>query len=271
MAKIYSHIPDERYKQAFENGIGYILAAQYKNGGWPQYFPIKDPEDEIRLDKTEPYSMHITYNDDAMVNTMWLLKDIYSGNKALASLQISDDLKTKVKKAFDNGVECILNTQIVVDGKRTVWCAQHNSETLAPANARTYELASFSGSESISIIALLMDIETPSTEIVAAVTGAIYWLENHKIKGIQIATEIDKNGKKNRIVVEDKNAPALWARFYDLKTGEPYFCDRDGIKKSSMAEISHERRNGYSWFTSKPKIVLEKYPEWAKQHKIKQG
>ncbi|WNH10376.1 pectate lyase [Thalassobellus suaedae] len=33
LAKVYSQIPDERYKQAFEKGVNYIFIAQYKNGG----------------------------------------------------------------------------------------------------------------------------------------------------------------------------------------------------------------------------------------------
>ena len=124
LAKVYAHIRDERYKQAFENGLNYIFIAQYKNGGWPQYFPVKDSSDEVLLDKTQPYSMHITYNDDAMVNTMQFLKDIFSDNKEFASLQINDETKAKAKLSFDKGVECMLNTQIIVDGKPTVWWAQ---------------------------------------------------------------------------------------------------------------------------------------------------
>jgi PelA/Pel-15E family pectate lyase len=73
------------------------------------------------------------------------------------------------------------------------------------------------------------------------------------------------DGKKNRIVVEDQDAPAIWARFYDLKTNEPYFCDRDGIKRKTLAELSDERRNGYGWYTNTPAKVLKKYPEWVKK------
>ena len=31
---------------------------------------------------------------------------------------------------------------------------------------------------------------------------------------------------------KDSTALAQWARFYDLETGKPFFCDRDGIKKA---------------------------------------
>ncbi|MFO7658194.1 MAG: pectate lyase [Bacteroidales bacterium] len=251
LAKIYSQIKDGRYKQAFEKGLEYIFDSQYENGGWPQFYPYKGG-----------YSNHITYNDNAMVNTMNFLKEIYADNKEYASLVISNNTKVKAKKAFNKGVECILKTQIVIDGNPTVWCAQHDEITLAPANARSYELVSFSGGESVGIVLLLMGIDDPSKEVIASVNGAVSWFENHKIKGKKIESIVNEEGKRDRVVVEDKDAPALWGRFHDLETGKPYFCDRDGIRKNSLAEIGHERRNGYSWYTTAPEKILEKYPEW---------
>ena len=161
-------------------------------------------------------------------------------------MQVNSQTKAKAQKAFDKGVECILKSQIIVNGEPTVWCAQHDAVTLAPTHARKYELASYSGSESVGIVLLLMDIENPSKEIIASVKGAIKWFENHKIEGIKLEQETDKDGKPNIIVVNDTTAPPKWARFYDLETGKPYFCDRDGIKKNTLADIGYERRNGYA-------------------------
>lgn len=258
LAKVYSHFNDDRYKQAFEKGLDYIFISQYKNGGWPQFYPYKDD-----------YANHITYNDNAMANTMKFLFQILDDSREFVSLQISKDRMKKAKKAFDKGIQCILKTQIIVDNKPTVWCAQHDEKTLAPANARAYELASFSGSESVYITLLLMKIDNPSKEIIAAVNGAVEWFENNKIEGIKLAQEIDKDGRKNRIIVKDKNASPLWARFYDLETCKPYFCSRDGIKRNSLAEISYERRNGYGWYTDAPTRIFKKYPEWRKKNSAK--
>ena len=52
LAKVYSKIKDERYKLAFQKGLNYIFAAQYKNGGWPQFFPVRKG--------SVAYSGHIT-------------------------------------------------------------------------------------------------------------------------------------------------------------------------------------------------------------------
>jgi pectinesterase len=253
LAKMHSQLKDDRYKQAFEQGLNYIFISQYQNGGWPQFYPLRNG-----------YFTHITYNDNAMVNTMNFLKDIFSENKEFPSFQISNDIKSKAKNSFDKGVECILKTQISVNGKPTVWCAQHDEATLLPAKARAYELESFSGAESTGIALLLMEIDNPSEEIIASVTGAVNWFEANKIEGIRLETETGKGGKRNRIVVEDKNATPLWARFYDLETSKPFFCDRDGIKKNSIGEIGYERRNGYSWYTDAPAKVLKKFPAWRK-------
>ena len=167
----------------------------------------------------------------------------------------------RAKAAFDKGIVCILKTQIVKNGQKTVWCAQHDEVTLAPAKARAYELPSYSGGESVGIVLLLMKLPNPSPEIVRAVDGAVKWFEEHKIEGIRLETK-EANGEYNRHIVSDPNAPAMWARFYDLETEKPFFCDRDGIKKATLAEIGYERRNGYGWYTTAPQRVLDAYPTW---------
>tara|TARA_R110002124_G_scaffold287193_1_gene471109 strand:- start:10619 stop:11743 length:1125 start_codon:yes stop_codon:yes gene_type:complete len=260
LANVYSKTKDERYKQAFEKGINYILKAQYDNGGWPQFYPVRKG--------SVAYSGHITFNDDAMVNIMRFLKELLSDDPAFQSMQLSDSKKAKIQEAYDKGIACFLNTQIVVKGEPTAWCAQHDSVTLAPAKARSYELPSFSGSESVGIVLMLMEIENPSNEVKASINGAVKWFEDHSVGRLRVDTQTMPDGSKDRIVVEDKNAPLHWGRFYDLESEKIYFCDRDGIKKDSITEIGHERRNGYSWYTRAPEQMLEKYPEWKKRNGI---
>ena len=50
--------------------------------------------------------------------------------------------------SLQRGLACILATQIVVDGRRTVWCQQHDALTLQPVSARNYEMPSEVSSES---------------------------------------------------------------------------------------------------------------------------
>lgn len=258
LAKVFEQTGQERFKESVLKGVNYLLESQYENGGWPQYYPIR-----------KGYYEHITFNDDAMVNTMRFLKEIYSVKGEFEVLELSDEIKEEARNAFEKGLLCILNTQIYVDGKPTVWCAQHDKNTLAPAKARSYELESFSGSESVGIVLLLMSIDNPTDAIITAINGAIAWFEEHKIEGIRIERINNKEDRDDRKVVEDSNAKPLWGRFYDLQTGMPFFCSRDGVKKSSLAEISYERRNGYRWYTKAPEKALGKYSEWKKKVKSK--
>lgn len=255
LAKVYSQQGGEAYRSAFLKGLDYLFEAQYENGGWPQFYPVRESE-SVR------YSGDITYNDNAMTNVMRLLEDIFKDREDLQALKLSDELKAKAKTAFDHGVACILKTQIRVDGLPTVWCAQHDAVTLAPANARKYELASFSGSESVNIVDLLMDLKNPSPEVIASIEGAVKWFEAHKLEGIRLEKQTNAEGKKDLVVLDDSAATPLWARFYDLETEKPFFCDRDGVKKDTLAEIGYERRNGYGWYTDTPSKILRNYPKW---------
>lgn len=250
LARMYNKTNIKKYSLAFKKGLDYILEAQYDNGGWPMFYPLK-----------KGYYTHITYNDNAIVNIMEMLNDI-NNRKPLYSFVSTEDVVAKGKIAFGKGIDCILKTQIIVRGKPTVWCAQHDENTFLPAKARSYELPSFSGAESIGIINLLMEIPDPSPVIIKSVQGAIEWLNSHRIKNTRWESFTNKDGLKDRRIVSDPKAGDMWARFYDLETGLPYVCDRDGIKKNTLEEIGYERRNSYSWYTTAPQEVIDKYPAW---------
>lgn len=257
LSKMYKQIPDKRYEKAFLKGLDYLLNAQYENGGWPQFFPLK-----------KGYATHITYNDDSMVNILNLLKEI-KDKTDFYSIKANDEIVQQSKIAFNKGIDCILKTQYKQNGVLTSWCAQHDEKTLLPAKARAYELPSLSGYESASIVSLLMSIENPSKEIITAVNAAVAWLEKVKITGLREEKIYNEKGKvSDKKFIEDKNAKPLWARFMELENNKPFFCDRDGIKKYSIDEIGEERRNGYSWYTTSPEKVLKEYPKWKQKNGI---
>lgn len=250
LARMYNNTKTEAYKSAFINGLSFILEAQYANGGWPMFYPLH-----------KGYYTHITFNDNAIVYILEMLRDIYT-KKSLYSSIATEEIVLKAKIAFNKGIDCILKTQIVVKGKPTVWCAQHDETTFLPAKARSYELPSFSGAESAGIVNLLMKIPDPSPSIISSVRGAIDWFDNHRIKNIRLESFTNNDGLKDRRIANDPKAGDMWARFYDLETELPYVCDRDGIKKNSLEEIGYERRNGYSWYTNEPQKVVDRYPAW---------
>lgn len=256
LAKVYNAANLERFKAAFLKGLDYLLAAQYPNGGWPQYYP-----------NTSLYYARITFNDNAMVNVLNLLRET-SGGKGDYHF-VDQERREKCTRAVQKGIECILRCQVRVKGRLTAWCAQHDEKTLAPAPARAYELASLSGSESVGLVRFLMSIETPDPRVIEAVDAAVAWFEKVRLEGIKVIDKPDPSlpGGFDRVVVADPSAPPIWARFYEIGTDRPFFCGRDGVKKFSMAEIEHERRVGYAWYTNAPSYLLEKeYPLWRSRY-----
>jgi PelA/Pel-15E family pectate lyase len=255
LAKVFNATKQSRFKEGFIKGFDYLLKAQYENGGWPQYYP-----------RLTGYYKRITYNDDAMINVMSLLRNIARKDRAYSF--VDEARRAKAEQAVAKGIECILKTQVVVNGQRTVWCAQHDEVTLAPAPARAYEHISLSGSESVGIVRFLMGIERPDARVVEAIESAVAWFKQSKLAGLKVVEKRDAslpNGF-DRVVVEDASAKPLWARFYEIGANRPIFSGRDSVIKYSLAEIEHERRTGYGWYTSAPAALLEKdYPAWRKK------
>ena len=265
LAKVYAAQPNKKYRKAFIRGLDYLLNAQYPNGGWPQYWPLKPANDE-----GHPfYSDHITFNDNAMFNVMLMLRAIANNEQPYAALKLSDKDRERTQQAFDHGIECILNCQIRRNGKLTVWCQQHDEKTLQPAPARAYELASFTGShETASLLQLLMSLPNPDERIAQSVTAAVEWLKLHVIKDMTVEYFTNADGRRDRRLVH-KFGANVWARYYDLQTEEPYVCDRDGIPQPSLEYIGYERRNGYGWYGTQPQDIIDAFPAWLEKYKSK--
>lgn len=257
LARVYTSQKQERHRAAFVKGLDYLLAAQYENGGWPQYYPLR-----------KGYYTHITYNDNAMVGVLELLRDV--ARRLPDYTFVEEARRLKAEQAVGRGVECILKTQVKVGGKLTVWGAQHDEVTLAPAPARKFEPISLASRESVAVTRFLMGVERPDARVVVAVESAVAWFNSAQLSGIRWVVKEDKSqpGGFERTVVKDPQAPPLWARFYELGTNRPVFEGRDGIVRYSVLEIEAERRNGYGWYTVEPtKLVNKDYPAWQKRLK----
>ncbi len=170
---MHAQRPDPRYQAAIERGIDFLLAAQYANGGWPQFYPSR-----------EGYYTHITFNDDAMANVLEVLRDTALNRPPFATLDAGR--RSRAGAAVERGIACILRCQIRVEGRLTAWCAQHDETTFAPAKARKYEHPSLSGLETVGIVRFLMGEESPTPEIIASVHAAVAWLKQVQLSGLRI-------------------------------------------------------------------------------------
>ncbi len=255
LVKAYKQTNNPAYLAAAEKGIRYYLIAQNAAGGWPQYYP-----------DSALYRSQITYNDDAMINVMNVLQDIVEAKKGFDVVDAA--FIPKAKEAVRRGIECILATQIVVNGKLTAWCAQYNKRTLQPEMARKFELVSISGNESVGVVRFLMRVKNPSERIKQAIVSAVDWFNLVKIEGYKyVDIDAPKEPKGKDKVILPEAGSTIWARFYEIGTNRPFFSGRDSIKKYAVAEIESERRNGYAWYGTWPeKLLKTEYPEWIKRN-----
>jgi PelA/Pel-15E family pectate lyase len=257
LARVAHATGDARYATSFLRGLDYLLDAQYENGGWPQYFPHR-----------KGYYSHITFNDNAMMNVMFLLRDVASGIEPYSF--VDDERIAKSGAAVNRGIGCILNTQIRQNGNLTGWAAQYDEVTLEPAWARAYEPPSLSGNETVAVVRFLMEIEHPTDEDIAAIEGAVAWLEKVAVHGFSYQHFIDDSGREDSRIVAEPDAGRLWARFYEFISNRPLFLGRDSVFRYSLDEVEQERRGQYGYYGDwAEKLLSREYPRWRAKTGLK--
>lgn len=252
LGRAFALTQDPRYRDACLRGITFLLERQYPTGGWPQ----RSPKDADKRD----YGAHITFNDHAMTEVLALMRDAAAA-RAPWFAWMPDEKRAATRTAFDRGIACVLQSQIIRNGTPTGWCQQHDAETLVPTAARAYELPCVASNESARIVQVLMAIEQPDDRVRRAIDGAVRWFTAAAISGKKIVERDD-----DRVLVDDGEAPRLWARCYDLETDQPFFCDRDGIKRAALSGISRERRTGYAWYGTWGEPMLREHAQWLKRN-----
>lgn len=217
------------FKTSFNKAVNFLLTMQRSKGGLPQVWP-----------KRGNYSDQITLNDNAMIRAIVTMMDIANKMSPFDSDIIDETTRSKMQGALDKAIDYLLKAQIVNNGNLTVWCAQHDTNSLAPVGARAYELPSKSGNESMGVVWFLMNWPKQTEAIQNAVKGAISWYKKNRLK--------DKAFSKTAGVV-DKSGSSLWFRFYEVNSDDYFYCDRDGAstKTQDFMKISEERRTGYQW------------------------
>jgi PelA/Pel-15E family pectate lyase len=248
LAQVWYATKREDCKAGFIEGLNFILAAQYPNGGWPQVYPLEGG-----------YHDHVTFNDDAMTRILELLYAIQCGEPYYAFLD--EALRQKAAAALAAGLRSMQQTQIVQAGKKSAWCAQYDPLTLQPAAARKMEPVALSGLESAQILKFLMTITNPAPEVVASIESGLTWLEATKITGLTKT----KGAGKTTYEKNPASAEIYWARFYDLASSRPVFPGRDGILYDSFNAMAAQNRLGYDYLSTLPgSIVTNGQKKWRK-------
>jgi pectinesterase len=232
---------DARYRQAFARGTDYILRAQFPNGCWPQVYPLEGG-----------YHDAATFNDDAMLNVLRLLRGVAEGEAAFTG----DDLRRRAGESVERGIDCILAAQVVVDGRRVVWGAQHDPLTLRPVGARSYEPAALSGQEGPALAAFLMELDSDDPRVDVAIRGAAAWIRENMMWGYA--------RRPGEPPVPTHGAGPLWARFAETGTNRPVFANRDGAVLYDWRQLA-DSAWGYGWFTDAPASVIARYDDWTRE------
>jgi len=241
----------EAYRTSFLRGIRYLLAAQFPNGGWPQVWPLEGG-----------YHDAITFNDNAVTESAETLTAVADGKGNYSF--VPADLRRQARVAAGHALQCILATQVMVKGKRTVWAQQHDALTLAPVSGRNYEPAALSSGESADVLIYLMQLPHPSPAVIAAVNSGASWLQAAAIYGQEWVGGRGTPG--GRHLEAKTGAGPIWARYYSMTTELPIFGNRDKTIHDDVSELSLERRNGYAWYSAGPQQALNTYDTWSKSH-----
>ncbi len=254
LAKVAAQTPEGRgdlYRESFARGLDYLFHAQFPNGGWPQVYPLEGG-----------YHDAITYNDNAFVHAAELMQDVAED----AEFAFVDPIqRTQAREAAGRALDCVLATQVVVNGRRTIWGQQHDALTMHPSSARNYEPPALASSESAALLLWLMRLPDPSPEVQAAVHDGIGWLREVALGDVAWTDNGDKAA--GRRLIAKPGAEPLWARYYDPATAKPVFGDRDKSLHDDVNDLSLERRNGYAWFNTAPKKALAVYDDWQKGYR----
>jgi PelA/Pel-15E family pectate lyase len=245
MARAHQATGEEKYRKAFLKGLYLILEAQFPNGGWPQSFPL-----------VGGYHDYITYNDEIISDILALLLNVAEKNPPYGIAP--EIIRQKAANSFRRGLDCVLKTQIIANGRKTAWAAQYDTFTLEPRQARAYEPVSLASRESADMVNFLMSLPNPSPEVIDAIESAIAWFNKVKIDGYRWQLKIGVSSA----FTADPGAGPLWARFYEIGSNRPIFGDRDGSIHYELSGVSEERRIGYGWYSYIPLKMLEQHSKW---------
>ena len=239
----------EAYRATFLRGMEYLFAAQFPNGGWPQVWPLEGG-----------YHDAITYNDNAMTQVVELLRTVAAGKDEFSF--VPKDVRARAAASFERGIRCILATQIVVNGKPTVWPQQADALTLKPVSGRNYEPPAQCANESATLLLLLMnDLPHPTVAEQRSIRVAAAWFKKTAIYGQRW-----ERAPLGPQLVSAPGAGPIWARYYQIGTDLPIFADRDKSIHDNVSELSKERRNGYSWYSADSQHALDRFEKWSAEH-----
>ncbi len=197
-------------------GLQFMVEAQYENGGWPQWFPLRGG-----------YHDAITFNDGAMNDCIDVMLEAHRRYDRPVYLEC-------VRKAGD------LIIQSQGEPPQAGWGQQIDAETLKPIWARRFEPPGICSAVTARNIHTLLTLHQAlgDERYLAGIPAAIAWLQSSALPEAAIHSSEKR-----------QDGDSVWARLYEVGTNKPLYGDReDGGKMFyDINAISHRERTSYGW------------------------
>ena len=228
--------PDNKsaFRDSVGRGIGFILEAQHHSGGWPQVFPFVDCSPS-----NCEYHNYMTFNDYVIPSVILLLMDVKNRIEPFDSEIVEGINFTLIDNALENAMKFLINSQISIDGKPTLWGQQHHPETLESVSGRSWELPCRTPNESSFVVSILLNWPERTPEIYNATWGAVDWYLENAIEGSRF-------DQKSGSIIESSGS-LMWYRYYNVSDDQYFLTDYDSNKVYDIMDIPEEQRKTYSW------------------------
>ncbi len=244
LVNVYGATKNPEVKQSIIKGFEFLMTMQYETGGFPQVYPKQDHP-------SSAYENDATFNDEATVNAMNLLKKVVDREAGFSSDLIETNLYNQIKITYQKGIEFILKAQVVVDGVKTVWGGQHNPYTYETTRGRAFEPVSLISRESAEVVKFLKSLNSTDVNIQEAIAAAELWF----METVIVNKEFNFGGANNVYYLE-KSGKYMWYRYYEIGTNKALFGDADGSIHYDIQEISKEKANYYGWAGNWGKTII---------------
>lgn len=244
LLRLYLEKKDAKYKAPLDKAIGFVLAAQYPSGGWPQRFPRAGSfEKQGHAD----YTGHVTLNDEvAEENIAFLL---------LVLQQLGDE---RVREPIRRAMDVYLKLQRPMPSPG--FALQYRADDLTPAAGRTYEPRALSPHTTSAALGKLMDFYelTGDRKFLARIPEGIDWLARVE------APAAAHRGRLNqfRYVEEGTNRfIAVHRRGSNAQNGE-FYADYDmtGAKAEKHVDAAALRRRYERLAATPPDVATRSSP-----------
>ena len=194
---------EPRFRSALDRAVGFILASQYPNGGWPQRYPY-DP-------RFPGYQRDITFNDDVAKENIRVLVMVW---QTLRDPRERDPIR--------RGMDAFRLTQL--PAPQAGWGLQFDLD-LRPTGARSYEPAALVTHTTAANVEQLMDFYrlTGDRRFLAGIPAALDWLESVRLP----TGRIQGNRAFPTFVEPGTNRPLIVHRRGSNVVNGAYYADHD--------------------------------------------